>query len=217
MNCCASNKHRLRILIYKLAMQHRSLRWVPYSRQPETCFSVASYRYIRWTPISGIARKPSITWEGVSYSPWQITVFRLLFWLWKNPGVTRDGHSSPFSAEFRFPFSVFRGKFAERKIKSFPFAHPWWEGWPSESQVKTVVGSRFELISLIILGKQGSETEFGTKWARTKKKTILNYLNWVKAVWTQKGGRFPRNRYEIKSYLLRGKRPPFCVWALWKL
>ena len=106
MNCCASNKHRLRILIYKLAMQHRSLRWVPYSRQPETCFSVASYRYIRWTPISGIARKPSITWEGVSYSPWQITVFRLLFWLWKNPGVTRDGHSSPFSAEFRFPRKI---------------------------------------------------------------------------------------------------------------
>ena len=30
----------------------------------------------------------------------------------------------------------------------------------------------------------------------------------------KKGGRFPRNRYEIKSYLLRGKRPPFCVWAL---
>ena len=28
----------------------------------------------------------------------------------------RDGQSFPFSAKFRFPFSVFRGKFAERKI-----------------------------------------------------------------------------------------------------
>ena len=33
----------------------------------------------------------------------------------------------------------------------------------------------------------------------------------------KKGGRFPRNRYEVKSYLLRGKRPPFCVWMLSKL
>ena len=36
----------------------------------------------------------------------------------------RDPQSFPFSAEFRFPFSVFHGKISERKIKSFPFADP---------------------------------------------------------------------------------------------
>ena len=67
------------------------------------------------------------------------------------PLFFRDGQSVPFSAEFRFPFSVFRGKFAERKIDQ-KFAE--WNGKFSSRKVRGISAENLILRIFIFREKE---------------------------------------------------------------
>ena len=115
------------------------------------------------------------------------------------------GHIFGFEGE-REILSGISGHFPDfewiRPEKGILFRNREWDWWVGESQVPPVVKRRFESISIIIMAKQGSEPESGTKVTKRMKTIFIT-------VQPQKGVVSPEKDMIIFHILLGGNDPFF--------